>query len=170
MKFCITIALGIVLCVSGADALAENETAQLIDRQAIEDVIAQYAYRWDRKDASGFSELFTEDTVVERWLLGERQSRLEGRDALLAYAKSSHLGRLADRQTRHHMSNIVFINLSNLDAVTENMVLITHQSANDRAPQVVSSGIYRIDWQKSSQGWRTSKRILYVDRIANEND
>jgi hypothetical protein len=45
------------------------------DQLAIEDVIAQYAYRWDSKDASGFAELFTEDAVIERCPMGPALSR-----------------------------------------------------------------------------------------------
>ena len=45
----------------------------LSDRKVIEDVWAQYAYHW---------------------MLGEVRSRLEGRSALLAYAKDSHEGRI----------------------------------------------------------------------------
>lgn len=66
----------------------------LSDRKAIEDVWAQYTYHWDSKNSLGFADLFTQDTVVEHWMLGEVRSRLEGRSALLAYAKDSHEGRI----------------------------------------------------------------------------
>ena len=138
------------------------------DRVAIEEMIAQYAYRWDAKDAAGFADLFTEDAVIERWALGELKDRLEGRDALLAYAHASHAGRLADRQTRHHMSGIVFIELTANSALTENMVLITHQTAADPPPRIASSGVYRNTWRKSAQGWRIAKRALFVDRVTDQ--
>ena len=88
-----------------------------------------------------------------------------GRQAVLAYAKESHQGRLADRQTRHHMSALVFLELSTDHAVTENMALITHQTADDSVPFISGSGIYRNTWKKTQQGWRIAERILFTDRF-----
>lgn len=136
------------------------------DRADIQDAIARYAYHWDGKDAEAFAALFAEDAVMERWLLGELKSRLEGRAAILEYAKASHIGRLADRQTRHHMTSIVFTQLTDETAATENMVLITHQTASDATPQPVSTGVYRITWRKTNEAWQITKRVLLTDRVA----
>ena len=134
------------------------------DRLAIADVLAQYAYRWDGKDAAGFVEIFTADAVMERWLNGElvAASKLEGHAEILAYAEQSHSGRLADRQTRHHFSNLIFLELGESAALTENMALITHQTEGN-PPVASSSGIYRISWLKTDQGWKIQRRILYSD-------
>ena len=35
----------------------------LEDKLAIHEVIAQYSYTWDDKNAEGFAQLFTEDAV-----------------------------------------------------------------------------------------------------------
>ncbi len=91
-----------------------------------------------------------------------------GRQAVLAYAKESHQGRLADRQTRHHMSALVFLELSTDHAVTENMALITHQTADDSVPFISGSGIYRNTWKKTQQGWRIAERILFTDRFTGQ--
>ena len=133
------------------------------DRLAITDRISQYAYHWDAKNADAFADLFTEDVVIERWVRGELRSRLEGRDALHAYARESHQGRLADRQTRHHMSSVVFIELNADTAKTENMVLITHQTESDAAARNAGAGIYRNTWRRTGQGWKISKRVLHSD-------
>lgn len=82
------------------------------------------------------------------------------------YAQTAHQGRLADRQTQHHMSALVFLELSSDSAVTENMALITHQTADDPAPFISASGIYRITWRKTAQGWRMAKRVLVLDRFS----
>lgn len=145
-------------------AHANEDISNLDDRIAIQDLISQYAYRWDGKDAVGFSALFTEDAVLERWVQGERKSRIEGRAAILVYAQQSHEGRLANRQTRHHMSSIVFHELSANAAITENMVLITHQISGQPAPQVMGTGIYRNSWKKTEDGWKIEKRVLFSDR------
>jgi hypothetical protein len=146
-------------------ALASDANIALADKQAIAEVLAQYAYRWDSKDGDGFQALFTDDAVMERWRGGKlvEDSRVQGRSAIHGYADSSHSGRLADRQTRHHFSNLVFLELSENEAVTENMALITHQTASDPAARIASSGIYRISWEKTAGVWNISRRILFSD-------
>ena len=164
-RFTAMLAAGIILVIS-LQATAQ-ESSEIASRLAITDKLTQYSYRWDGKDSAGFAELFTEDAVIERWVLGElvEGSRLEGRSSIYEYAKQSHEGRLADRQTRHHLSGIVFLELGDDTALTENMALITHQTANDRAARISSSGIYRISWRKSDGEWLMSKRVLRTDRF-----
>ena len=159
----ITISTLILACASNPGALDTHA-----DCSAIEDVIAQYAYRWDGKDAEGFADLFTEDAVFEVEVSGVRipDARVEGRPAILAYAKDSHEGRLAGKQTRHHMTSLVFVELTDDSAATENMVLVTHQSATDATPQPRVSGVYRNDWRRTSQGWKISRRLLLLDKPA----
>ena len=159
------------LCCASAAWSAEDlstsaeDLSALQDRLAIADALSQYSYRWDGKDAAGFAELFTEDGVIERWREGTLvpNSRVEGRQAIYQYARQSHEGRLADRQTRHHFSGLVFLELTDSSAVTENMALITHQTAADRAARISSSGIYRNTWRKTPAGWLISRRILFSD-------
>ena len=157
----------VVLCsFSGTVDAAELGSTE--DRLAIAEQVAQYSYRWDSKDSEGFADLFTDDGVMERRRGGTvvNGSRVVGHDAILAYAKGSHQGRLADRQTRHHMSALVFLELSTDSAITENMVLITHQTADARVPFISGSGIYRNTWRKTAQGWKIAERVLFSDRFA----
>ncbi|MDE0510075.1 MAG: nuclear transport factor 2 family protein [Gammaproteobacteria bacterium] len=151
---------------AGAEPLGPNELAS---RLAIQELIAEYAFRWDSKRSADFVELFTEDAVMERRLDGETVagSRLQGKQAILDYAVESHNGRLADRQSRHHMSGIRFLEISENVAITENLVLITHQTADDSFPVNRSSGIYRISWRLTPEGWKMSQRILITDRFGN---
>ena len=137
----------------------------IADRFAITDVLTQYSYRWDGKDTKGFAELFTEDAVFERRVNGELVpgSQVIGKQAIYEYAQKSHQGRLADRQSRHHFSGIVFLELNTESAITENIVLVTHQTPSNAAPVILMSGIYRNTWRKTVDGWRISKRILLVD-------
>jgi len=146
-----------------------NETDEIANRLAITDMLTQYAYRWDSKDSEGFSKLFTEEAVMERRLNGELVdgSRVKGRASIFEYARRSHQGRLADRQTRHYFSGIVFLELNAESAVTENMALITHQTANNSTAYISSSGIYRIVWQKTPEGWRMRERSLMTDGFRN---
>ena len=56
--------------------------------------------------------------------------------------------------------------MSTDSAITENMVLITHQTADDRVPFISGSGIYRNTWRKTAQGWKIAERVLFSDRFA----
>ena len=158
-------AFAAILCFTAARAVSADEIEDLLSRARIVDVLTQYSYRWDSKDSAGFAEIFTEDGILERWGNGERieSATIKGKDAIFDYAKTSHEGRLADRQSRHHFSGIVFIELTETTAITENMALITHQTANDSSAFIRSSGYYLNTWKKTAQGWRISKRILKVD-------
>ena len=162
MRYQLLVALLVSFCVP---SLSAESLETISDKLAIAATLAQYSYRWDGKDWVGFADLFTDDGIMERWRGGSLvpDSRVVGKEAIQAYARASHQGRLADRQTRHHFSGLVFLELSAQSAVTENMALITHQTAEDRAAVIRASGIYRNSWEKTEQGWRISKRVLFTD-------
>ncbi|MDA1091801.1 MAG: nuclear transport factor 2 family protein [Acidobacteria bacterium] len=147
---------------------AAQDLRELQDRLEIAEQLAQYSYRWDSKDSEGFAKLFTADGAMDQHRGGEPISgaRVVGHDAILDYARTSHQGRLADRQTRHHFSALVFLELTPDHAVTENMALITHQTADDTAAFISASGIYRNTWKKTAEGWRIAERVLSTDRFA----
>ena len=154
-----------LLALLSTPAQAADELTVLANRLAIAEALTHYPYRWDSKDSAAFAELFTLDAIMERWRRGSlvAGSRLESRASIRAYAENAHTGRLADRQTRHHFSNLVFLELSDRYAVTENMALITHQTAEDPVARVSSSGIYRITWERTGAEWKIAERILFVD-------
>ncbi|PCI79561.1 MAG: hypothetical protein COB20_04565 [SAR86 cluster bacterium] len=163
-RLCLFVAASLIAFLH-LPAQAADEIQTLSNRMAIAEALTQYPYRWDSKSTQSFADLFTEDAVMERWRKGAliEGSRLQGKTAIFEYAEDAHTGRLADRQTRHHFSNLVFLELSDRNAVTENMALITHQTADDAVARVSSSGIYRISWEKSAGEWKIAKRILFVD-------
>jgi hypothetical protein len=147
-------------------AARADELTELGNRLAIAEMLTQYSYRWDGKASKSFSELFTEDGSMERWTNESLVpgSEVMGRAAIYEYAMQAHRGRLADRQSRHHFSGLFFLQLTEDLAITENMALITHQTADDLVPIIRSSGIYRNTWVKTIVGWRIKKRILIIDR------
>ena len=146
---------------------SDNKLTDLFNRAAITDILTQYSYRWDSKDSAGFADLFTEDGVLERWVDGKKvdTATVDGKNAILKYAKNSHEGRLSDRLSRHHFSGIVFIELKENSAITKNMALITHQTKDDSTAFISSSGYYLNTWRKTEEGWQISKRILEVDTL-----
>ena len=63
---CLTLAF----CGFFSASLSADTHAATEDRLAIAEMLAQYSYRWDSKDSSGFADLFTFDAVMERWREG----------------------------------------------------------------------------------------------------
>jgi hypothetical protein len=155
----------LVLCAAALSGCAAP-TNLVQERLAISDALYQYPWQWDSKNSTGFAALFTEDAVMDRWQNGQAVAgaRVVGRPAILGYAMAAHQGRLADRQTRHNFTAITFLELSAESAVTENMALITHQTAGS-APFIASSGIYHITWRNTDEGWKIKERILHADRV-----
>ncbi|MEM9572760.1 MAG: nuclear transport factor 2 family protein [Pseudomonadota bacterium] len=146
---------------------ATAEAPTLEDRLQISEQIARYSQYWDRKDAESFSQLFTEDGVLE-WHFAdasEQPPTLTGRANILQYAQKAHLSRLAGRQSRHHFSGLVFESLSADRASTEHMFMVTHVLPNE-PPILRSTGIYQIEWIKTEDRWLMSHRKLFVDRKA----
>ncbi|MEM7740840.1 MAG: nuclear transport factor 2 family protein [Pseudomonadota bacterium] len=142
-----------------------SEGTRLEDRTAIAEQLARYAQSWDRKDAEAVVALLTEDATFEwEFLLADEQPPLvTGREAILQYARHAHQNRLEGRQSRHHFSGLVFEELSATEAVTENIFEVTHHVPGE-TPIVVATGLYRINWVKTDDGWRMAYRKLLVDR------
>ncbi len=134
------------------------------DRAAIAESLAEYAYRWDRKDAAGFAELFTDDASID-WVFGGEPAdqSVTGRAAIEAYARQAHTERIGDKQSRHFFTNLVVRELHTDEALTENMLLVTHQVPGGE-PEVKTTGTYRIRWAKVDGRWLIAARTLHVDR------
>ena len=166
-RFGAVTALAAALGLLAVGQAAAQDLGALQARLEIAEQLAQYSYRWDSKDSEGFANLFTADGAMDRRRGGEpvNGARVVGHQAILDYARTSHQGRLADRQTRHHFSALVFLELAPDHAVTENMALITHQTADDNAAFISGSGIYRNTWKKTPEGWRIAERVLFTDRF-----
>lgn len=141
------------------------DAAHLKDRVLIADQLARYSQLWDRKDSEGISMLVTEDGAFEWHLTGaeEQPPIVKGRESVLKYARHAHEKRLAGKQSRHHFSGLVFEELSEDEAVTEHMLLVTQVVPGEK-PVVTATGIYKINWKKTDDGWLMLHRKLYVDR------
>lgn len=131
----------------------------------ITQAIARYAERWDAKDAEGFADLFTEDAVLSLSVSGQEVdgARVEGRQALLDYARSAHTGRLRGKRTRHDMSAPRFLSTAEQEAITENRAEVTHRTAEEPTPRIQATGVYRIVWRKTDDGWKIAQRLLTLD-------
>lgn len=134
------------------------------DQLAIQQVIAQYSYTFDAKDAQGWAALFTEDALWECVTLegGPPLNRLEGRQAIHDWAVKQH-GTIPDNvRSYHHQSGILFDELGADTARTRVMVAITSQVPGDKGfkTDVNLTGVYHDQWRRTDQGWRFSERIL----------
>jgi uncharacterized protein (TIGR02246 family) len=137
----------------------------LEDKLAIQEVIAQYSYTYDAKDAEGFAALFTEDAVWELFASGATrpQIRLESRAAIRAWAAQRLQERHGRFTSRHFQSGILFDELTSESARIRTMVLVTHQGVTEAAPRPTASGVYHDQWRKTPEGWRFAHRIVRRD-------
>ena len=86
------IGLGLLARILNLLFVARQRLDHLSNRDAIAEIISNYAHTWDAKDADGFMALFTKDTVVEHWDSGALKSTVEGRETLRQYARTSFEG------------------------------------------------------------------------------
>ncbi len=158
----LTLTIPAVLVLQGC---GERPTGSADDRAEIANQLNRYAQLWDQKDSEGVVALLTEDATFEWELSGadEQPPLVIGRENILQYTQNAHQVRLAGRQSRHHFSSLVFEALSATEAVTVNTLLVTHHLPGE-TPIVVASGVYRISWAKTDDGWLMDHRKLFVDR------
>ena len=136
------------------------------DKFAIHEIIAQYSYTYDSKDAEGFAQLFVEDGLFEVFVPGKTTAsvRLRSRTAIRAWAAQRLQARHGRFTSRHYQSGTLFDELTSESALTRTMVLVTHQDVAEAAPHPTISGVYHDQWRKTPTGWRLAHRAAYVDR------
>ena len=141
------------------------------DRLAILDQIGRYSYAWDGKDSDTYAALFTEDAVFEVFTRGDEPViHNEGREAIRRWARATHSGERPglrphppDEQTRHNQSGTVFDELGADAARTRTMLLSARQGPGDVIPIPSTTGVYRDEWRRTSEGWRIARRSLRID-------
>ena len=136
------------------------------DRLAILEQIARYSYAADERNAEGLAALFTDKGVIERWLIGSEapEEHVQGTTALLAWAQGHYDARPNGVQTRHHQRATVFDELSDNQARTRTMLLLTRIGPGDRFPVTTGSGVYHDEWLRTTEGWRFARRVIHIDR------
>lgn len=133
---------------------------------AIQEMIAQYSYTYDSKDAEGFAQVFVEDGVFEIFVPGKEMPsvRLQSREEIREWAARRLQERIGRFTSRHYQSGILFDELTSDSALTRTMVLVTHQDVTEVAPRPTDSGVYHDQWRKTREGWRLAHRAAHVDR------
>jgi hypothetical protein len=135
----------------------------LEDKWAIQEMLARFSYAWDTKAAEDFTQLFSDDAVLEIFASdGTRpQLHLTSGAAIRKWAVENHTERLRGIQTRHYQSGLLFDELTAETARTRTMVIVTHQGATEAVPRLHRSGMYQMQWRKLPEGWR----IIHLKRF-----
>jgi len=138
----------------------------LEDKLAIQEMIAQYSYTYDSKDAEGCANPFTEDAVMEFFGPGATQPnlRFESRVSIRdEYVLRQSQRRPAGRAVRHYQTGTVFDELTADTAQTRTIMLVTLRDATEEAPHLRWSGVCHDQWRKTSEGWRIVRRTYHGD-------
>jgi uncharacterized protein (TIGR02246 family) len=138
----------------------------LEDKLAIHEMIAQYSYAYDSKDADGFAQVFVENGVFEIFVPGKTMPvvRLQSRQAIRAWAAQRLQARLGRFTSRHYQAGILVDALTAEEARVRVMILVTRQEATATPPSVHLTGVYHDVWRKTPEGWRLTHRAAYADR------
>jgi hypothetical protein len=132
------------------------------DRIAIQELIANYGYTWDSKDAEGWSNLFIEDGIWELYNNGTLVVRGNTRAALRNMSAENFAGRIADVQTRHHHNSTVVVGLTSDQASAKSLCMVTHQREDEVAPRLVFSVAYEDTFARTASGWRFARRVGHM--------
>jgi len=155
-----------IVLTSHTDSTAINlNLKEIIAKQEIIETIYQYSYTWDSKNPDKLSELFTENAVWEWFPAGAKKPKVSfaNRNKFIKFASERFKTNLADRQTRHYQTNTVFLEIKNNFARTQTMILLIHKIKGEKQPKVMGSGIYKDEFIKTQDGWKISRRTLFVD-------
>ncbi len=133
------------------------------DRSDIMDLIYRYSHTVDARDVEGFVSLFTEDCRFVAHL-AENPITLDSRVKLREYV-TGRIKYFADQgiQTRHLQTN-TFLTQIKTDLVQgATYITVTGQAKGDAAPRLISTGIYRDQFVRTTDGWRFAVRETFLD-------
>ena len=129
--------------------------SELIDRQAITDVLVQYCCALDRMDLPCLASLFTDDCIVEYGPDPALKSR--GADAL---EKSLHRMWRWQR-TSHHLSNVQIKFTANDEAQVGSYVHAWHERQDGSTATIF--GQYRDRFVRIDDRWRIAERRMEMN-------
>lgn len=120
------------------------------DRQAVIQLINQYAYGLDRGDQDALRSIFLPEAVAEYVGVDTPLDvRLEGIEAILAWLRETDHGR---SPPGHYMATHV------VEVERDHARLVAYQHNRD----VSGAGLYTIDARRTPDGWRIAK--LHLDQ------
>ena len=128
--------------------------SELLDRQAITDLIHAYCYHFDRNEPVEVAALFTPDATVD---YGPEAAAIVGADAI-ASTISVGLERTF-AATSHHVSNIQ-ITFEGADGARSVTYLYAWHRYVDGSPDGELWGRYLHRFERTDAGWRIAELVL----------
>ena len=147
---------------------------EMIDREAITQVLNDFARTVDELDFQAMSRCFTEDLI---WDYGPGAGVvINRRDDLVAFVTEAYsperevteesMVRVRIHKTSHHISNIR-VDFEGPDAArSETYVFTWHEMVDDDRPGLVW-GKWRDQWTRTAEGWRIHARKMIVSATDN---
>jgi uncharacterized protein (TIGR02246 family) len=143
--------------------------ADCASRQAVEQMIHNYSYAWDSRDAHATASLFTEDAELTFFVNGTKEPTQQtvGRESILEgmSARTTMLKRW-QIETRHLMLNTVFGPIENgaIQAMTTAVIYWQQLPAHPQ-PVAVQTGYYKSFCVETADGWLFQRRATYLSGI-----
>jgi hypothetical protein len=134
---------------------------RVADKLEILDLIGRYSHAADGSSPEAYADVFTEDGVFHGRAGQPDELILRGRDKLLAFHRRAMQQR-GTRQTRHHQSTTIFLEIGDDRAITRTYLLTT-TAAQGVLPQMGLTSIYEDEMLKTAEGWRIKYRKIYPD-------
>jgi ketosteroid isomerase-like protein len=122
------------------------------DRASICDLLARYCHDFDRGNADGVADLFTEDGVFDPDVAGFEA--VEGRDVIRGFVGSMPAGMV------HHMTTDAAYDVDGDVATGIASFLVVAKGA------VVTVGRYHDDLARVDGAWRIRRRVAVADAAA----
>lgn len=124
-------------------------------RQAIAEQLGRYSLTFDSHDPHGWAALFTDDGVFEVKVDGRSEPvfRAQGAEQLRAFAANAP-------RLIHHITGLVFDEISPNSARTRATVMGTWASPEDGSPAIYTHGTYEQRWSRVAGTWRLACQLF----------
>lgn len=132
------------------------------DRLEILNLIASYSHAADGLDAEAYADCFTDDGEFHGRVGMPDESRLVGREALLAFHRRA-TARRGDVQNRHIQTNTMVVSQTETEAHVRTYLLVM-VSRGDNPPEPGLTSVYDDTLVKTEKGWRIRVRRAIPDR------
>ena len=130
----------------------------VLDRMAIEALFVRYATALDDGEVETVVACFTADAALESPAIG----RIEGTDAIRAFAARFAAQRAAGTQFRHLITNLAIDIAPEADRARATAYLLVMIS-KDEQHRTLPPGRYECELAKQDGGWRFTRRVVFHD-------
>lgn len=135
--------------------MTDQAVRELIDRQAITDVLVEYCHALDRMDLPRLAALFTEDCVVEYG----PEPALQSHGAAALQKSLQRMWRW--QRTSHHLSNVQ-INFTSVDEVEAGSYVYAWHERPDGSTATIF-GQYKDRFVRINNRWRIAERRMEMN-------